>query len=601
MEAISADAILKTLSAINASTSAVSLIKNCCASVKEKITVNLESTYRNYLKNSFDKLAYTRTFFAKDQPSYIYDFYEPLNVVCGKHEPCTAQLSAFNGKFKVAVITGNAGCGKSTLLKHLFVEAINEGERIPIFVELRSLNKSGQTLISLVIETLHNSGLNLSEKAIAKIMSSGKTIVLLDGFDEIETDRRQDLSRQIQDLADTYTTSPILLSSRPDDAFTAWSRFMVFGIEPLTLDQATSLVEKSPINETVKARFAADLRKGLYGKHKSFLANPLLLTIMMLTYGENAEIPNKLSIFYNQAFEVLFQRHDAISKGDFSRSIRSGLDMQDFERVFSAFCLSSYDDEEMYFSTTSAYKHLDVAKKLTQIDFDSDSFIRDCKQAVCLLVDDGLFITFTHRSFQEYFCAIFLSRITYERRKELFDRFMPRIGLDSVFVLLNEMNSLLIAKYVAIPCVEEVREVMRNKTGISNLGYARLVRHVFPEIEVGDGIVKAAILSNVNNAQLWHKIDFLRSYLMPKDFYEDESPRKQICINIDDFSIEIGDTKRRRINLANLPLKHPIFNQLADSSWWFNKSAVTHLLNFGKVLLDDLQQSETSLDILLSK
>ncbi len=40
---------------------------------------------------------------------------------------------------------------------------------------------------------------------------------------------------------------------------------------------------------------------------------------MLLTYGQSLDIPNKLNIFYNQAYEVLFQRHDTL-KGGFQRN-----------------------------------------------------------------------------------------------------------------------------------------------------------------------------------------------------------------------------------------------------------------------------------------
>ena len=67
---------------------------------------------------------------------------------------------------------------------------------------------------------------------------------------------------------------------------------------------------------------------------------------------------------------------------------------------------------------------LSVLKKISNsvIGFDPDNFIFDLENAVCLMHKDGLEYVFSHRSFQEYFSAIFL--------KELPDHQMQKLGLE---------------------------------------------------------------------------------------------------------------------------------------------------------------------------
>jgi hypothetical protein len=55
---------------------------------------------------------------------------------------------------------------------------------------------------------------------------------------------------------------------------------------------------------------------------------------MLLSYGQSASIPNKISVFYNQAYEALFERHDVLKDG-FRRKRLTPLDIQDFARVFA--------------------------------------------------------------------------------------------------------------------------------------------------------------------------------------------------------------------------------------------------------------------------
>src|SRR6185503_8614326 len=129
------------------------------------------------------------------------------------------------------------------------------------------------------------------------------------------------------------------------------------------LDQACELVQKLPFESEFTSKFLKDLRDTLFAKHNSFLSNPLLLSIMLLTYGQSADIPNKLNVFYNQAYEALFQRHDAL-KGAFQRDRSTGLDIQDFAKVFAAFSLQTYDKRVFQMSKTQAIDYLEGAKKI---------------------------------------------------------------------------------------------------------------------------------------------------------------------------------------------------------------------------------------------
>jgi predicted NACHT family NTPase len=150
---------------------------------------------------------------------------------------------------------------------------------------------------------------------------------------------------------------------------------------------------------------------------------------MLLTYGYSAEIPNKLSIFYNQAYEAMFQRHDAL-KGAFKREKETNLDIQDFGTVCSAFCIQSYDDRRVKFSDTEAISYLERAKQITNINYRSEDFLTDLKQSICMLVDEGLFLTFTHRSFQEFFAARFIVKSEPATKKRFLDRYKSYVRED---------------------------------------------------------------------------------------------------------------------------------------------------------------------------
>ena len=75
-----------------------------------------------------------------------------------------------------------------------------------------------------------------------------------------------------------------------------------------------------PIDLAVREQFIAALTPEYFSRLSEFLSIPLLATLMLMTYSDFAHVPQKMYIFYEQAFQTLFYKHDAI-KGAFSRTI----------------------------------------------------------------------------------------------------------------------------------------------------------------------------------------------------------------------------------------------------------------------------------------
>jgi hypothetical protein len=178
---------------------------------------------------------------------------------------------------------------------------------------------------------------------------------------------------------------------------------------------------------------------------------------MLLTYGQSAKIPDKLNVFYNQAYEALFERHDAL-KGGFSRARKTKLDIQDFAKLFSAFCLQTYDKLQLEFTQVEALSLIEKSKAIVGVDVIKEDFLKDCLQAVCLLVEDGLKIVFSHRSFQEYFTARFITESSPKVQQRLIEKYSARIGTDSVFALLYEIRPDVVEKYYLLPRLDNLFE-----------------------------------------------------------------------------------------------------------------------------------------------
>lgn len=184
-----------------------------------------------------------------------------------------------------------------------------------------------------------------------------------------------------------------------------------------------------------------------------------------MTFQNHASMPEKLNEFYEQAFLVLFNMHDA-TKDFFKRDIRTGLGVEDFKLIFSYICFKSYFSDVFEFSDVTLNDYLTQAqKKFPQITFQISDFQEDLTQSVCMLIKDGLVYHFSHRSFQEYFAAMYTCKLTDDVQSKLLSariKESPSVLSDDFFKMLFEFQSEKVNKIVLIPGIKKLQEYYNN-------------------------------------------------------------------------------------------------------------------------------------------
>lgn len=438
-------------------------IKGLVGSAKsewEKFKVDLDIVFRKYLKNSVEKYGKIKTILYRTEPKYIYDFFECPNL--RKEKGSIIKGDSIDNILDVSnfvIIQGTGGIGKSTFLKHLFMDEVSKQGWIPVFIELKDLNliNGEYEITDFVFQRLYDLGSTIKKEYMEYALQSGCFLFLLDGYDEIATDKKDVFFRKLDSFCDRYSDNHFIISSRPYSEFVEFQRFSVLTLCSLSKAQALSLVQKIEFDQEIKQRFLTALDESLYERHTSFASNPLLLNIMLLTFDNYAEIPEKLHLFYANAFETLYSKHDATKSG-YRRELRCSLSYDSFKKVFAYFCFITYYQGKIELTHDDI---LTVLKKVrsSTVSFDPADYIFDLVNSICVLYRDGVNYKFTHRSFQEYFTAIFL--------KELSDQNMQKMGIelvkkdyfkashDSVFSMLRDMSEQRFEQNILLPLVVE--------------------------------------------------------------------------------------------------------------------------------------------------
>ena len=180
-----------------------------------------------------------------------------------------------------------------------------------------------------------------------------------------------------------------------------------------------------------------------------------------MTYGEIAEIPSKIHIFYEQAFDILFYKHDA-SKGMFRREVICGLPIDDFKDILSSVATSGYIREEITHSNTELISYIRKAKRTFDITkLNPDKYKNDLLKTVCVLIQDGNKFTYNHRSFQEYFAALFLIKVESDDKIDLYNAFLQRGAWDNALYLVFEINRGAIEQDYIRPTISKMLDAAK--------------------------------------------------------------------------------------------------------------------------------------------
>ncbi len=354
----------------------------------------------------------------------------------GRHlEPEKVMKQAFD-RHRLLLVLGDPGSGKTTLLSHYVLKLLKDecysdfGFTVPLkvfFFSLRDLKKEGDKYQTLAMNLSIWTQGKISQELFSQWLENEKSLVLLDGLDEIsDVQHRIDACKWIDRIV-THTKAYVVVSSRTTgyrkgDGIELQSLLSKAEIENFTPDMQDEFIRKwffssysgevrpDNVSEGEWNRTQKDSAQAKANALIAFLCDkknvqlrelagvPLLLQIMSTLWKERESLPKSRVEIYDVALSYLLDYRDR------RRGLVPLLTATEAKKVLSPVALWMQENLQK-----DEADRMDMQKMMEEVLKDmsdppaADAFFKNIVYRAGLLVEYvGNEYRFSHKTFREY-------------------------------------------------------------------------------------------------------------------------------------------------------------------------------------------------------
>ncbi|MEA5498366.1 NACHT domain-containing NTPase [Limnoraphis robusta Tam1] len=336
----------------------------------------------------------------------------------GLGKPTDKRISGLEAveKYSKLMVLGKPGAGKTTFLRHLAIQCnqgIFQADRVPILVELKRFAEAEgkPSLLKYITDIFLNC--DVYAEKIAVILKRGKTLVLLDGLDEVKLEDNSRIIKQVRDFSDQFYRNQFLITCRIAANHYNFDKFTDVEIADFDWEQIRIFVEKW--FKANKADNAKELIEQLENNNRirELATNPLLLTLLCLVFYKSHKFPDNRSELYEEGVDILLKEWDETREIEREQVYRN-LSWRCKKDLLSQIALTTFERGDYFFKQKELEQYIseyirslpDAKNDPEALQFDSEAVLKSIEAQHGLLVERAHKIySFSHLTFQEYFAA----------------------------------------------------------------------------------------------------------------------------------------------------------------------------------------------------
>ncbi|WP_072379343.1 NACHT domain-containing NTPase [Novosphingobium sp. NDB2Meth1] len=272
-----------------------------------KLVVSFIDCFRDNLAHAEGQCQKIKNILYRNEPVDLLDKYVNVKFKTNVGVETDAAVSKRLHNNQKTLISGFAGYGKTMFVKWAtlnHIKTIQHHRKYPIFIKLRYLKGEyfEKPLEHVLYEFMSSTPNKSTYDQFLLGLHQGCFCIILDAVDEVNPQYRKKCIEGIRKFVVDFPECSMLISTRPDDELESISQLLVFKTIPMDKDQIVQVIKKLDYDLGVKEKLIAKIEDGLFEEREDFLGSPLLATIMLLTFDNTADIPEKPSHFLQGGF-----------------------------------------------------------------------------------------------------------------------------------------------------------------------------------------------------------------------------------------------------------------------------------------------------------
>nr|WP_309112434.1 NACHT domain-containing protein [Saccharothrix sp.] len=315
------------------------------------------------------------------------------------------------------LLRGSAGAGKTTFLRWLALTAARDG-LVPFFVPLRQFADGPLPTPERILDT--TAPVLAEEKPDRWVVGrfrDGRALLLVDGIDELGSERRAEAAQWLEDLVAAYPDARYVVSTRPsavDENWLGGARFTTYDLLPMSAEGVRDFLTawhdaaraeqpdftawldecEHSLAETLATR--ADLRK--------LASSPLLCGLLCALHQDGGmHLPRDRKSLYDAALDLLLVRwHE--QRGVHVDRDRFGFSKEEQLVVLQRFAYSLVRNSRQLVAKSEAHQWIGSAMRgLRPHDAEPSQVLQRFLERTGLL-RESLHgdVQFVHRTFRDY-------------------------------------------------------------------------------------------------------------------------------------------------------------------------------------------------------
>ena len=332
---------------------------------------------------------------------------------------------------KYLLILGDPGSGKSVLLRKIGLEVLKVscGELpsfgcIPVLLEVKDLSLNEIDIKLSIVKNFENNGFQETGVFVENLLEGGKVILLLDGIDEVPSERLKKIAKAIEEFVSRYPENRYVVSCRKA-ARCRLERFCPVEIDRFKRPQINQFIENwfaSHSNIYREKDLDQECIKALnprYNPRACELAQtPLLLTFLCLVFGKERTFVDNKAKLYKAALDILVKEWVTRKYAGFDEVLQKLRLIE--EELLSEIAYNAFRKGKVFFHREELLKFFDgwlkrragIPKGLgAEVVLNAVSL----QQGILLEREKNVY-SFSHLTLQEYLAAFYITEI----RKEWF-------------------------------------------------------------------------------------------------------------------------------------------------------------------------------------